>query len=256
MTFNISFFYIQSTSAYDNIYLKVKNMYKILIIEDEYHIRAIIKEYFEMKNMKVIEASNGYEGIELIDHSIDLILLDIMMPGIDGYEVCKQLRMKSNKPIMFISALSEDDNQLKAFELGADDYITKPFKPSILYAKVLAMIKRDQKIEETIVTYGKIKINKSNHTLIVDNQEYNLSHKEYELLMYMCTHNNQLLTREQILDNVWGYDYYGNFRAVDTYIKRLRKKLGIYHPYIQTVIKTGYIFKVVEMNEDIKTNDI
>ena len=235
---------------------EVIKMFKILVIEDEYHIRHIIKEYFSLKDMEVIEAYNGYEGLQLIDSSIDLILLDIMMPGIDGYEVCKLLREKTNKPILFISALSEDENQLKAYELGADDYITKPFKPSILYAKCLAMIKRDQKLEQDIFTLGHIQLDKVNHILTIDEKTIELSHKEYELLSYLCEHSNQLLTRTQILNKIWGYDYYGDGRAVDTYIKKLRKKLGKYSCYIQTVIKTGYILKVVNDDEEITKTDI
>lgn len=229
-------------------------MYKILIVEDEYHIRHIVKEYFEMKNMTIVEASNGYEALSCIDNSIDLILLDIMMPGIDGYEVCKQLRQRTSKPIIFISALSEEENQIMAYELGADDYITKPFKLSILYAKVLAMIKRDQKIDNQILNYGHVQLDCINHILIVDQQYITLAHKEYELIYYLCKHHNQLLTREQILDTVWGYDYYGDGRAVDTYIKKLRKKLGKYSCYIQTVIKTGYMFKVVNDDENSKSH--
>lgn len=224
-------------------------MYNVLVVEDEFHIRNIIKEFFEMKGIHVIEACQGYEALELINDNIDLILLDVMMPGIDGYEVCKQMRMKSSKPIIFLSALSEDENQLMAYQLGADDYMTKPFKPSILYAKVIAMIRRDQKRDEDIVTYGHIQLDKINHLLIVDNQPVALPHKEYELLAYLCQHDRQLLTREQILDKIWGYDYYGDGRAVDTYIKKLRKKLGKYSAYIQTIIKTGYMFKVVNDDE-------
>lgn len=225
-------------------------MHKILVVEDEYHIRNIIKEYFVNRDVVVIEASQGYEALQLMNHDIDLILLDIMMPGIDGYEVCKQLRMKYDKPILFISALSEDENQLKAYELGADDYITKPFKPSILYAKCLAMIKRDQRIEDNTIQLGHIVLNKTNHTLLIDNSPVILANKEYELLEYLCQNHDRLLTREQILDKIWGYDYYGDGRAVDTYIKKLRKKLGNYSDYIQTVIKTGYMIKVVEIDEE------
>lgn len=229
-------------------------MYKVLVVEDEYHIRHIITEYFTLNDVEVIEACNGYEALDYIDDSIDLILLDIMMPGIDGYEVCKLLRLKSNKPILFMSALSEDENQLKAYELGADDYITKPFKPSILYAKCMAMIKRDKKLEQDTITLGHIQIDKINHLLIVDDETMELAHKEYELLVYLCEHPNQLLNRIQILNKIWGYDYYGDGRAVDTYIKKLRKRLGKYSYYIQTVIKTGYILKVVDNNETVKTN--
>ncbi len=224
-------------------------MYKILIVEDEYHIRNIIHEYFAMKNIEVVEACNGYEALELMNDNIDLILLDIMMPGIDGYEVCKQLRMKSSKPIIFISALQEEQNQLMAYDLGADDYITKPFKPSLLYAKCLAIIRRDKKVEEDIITFGKIKLDKINHLLIIDEKLQILANKEYELLSYLCQYEGRLLSREQILNHVWGYDYFGDGRAIDTYIKKLRKKLGKYSSYIQTVIKTGYMFKVVNNDE-------
>ncbi|MEG0367340.1 MAG: response regulator transcription factor [Coprobacillus sp.] len=227
-------------------------MYKILVVEDEYHIRTIIKDYFGARDIEVIEASNGYEALQLIHNQIDLVLLDIMMPGIDGYEVCKQLRLRYQRPIIFISALSQDENQLTAYGLGADDYITKPFMPSILYAKCIAMIKRDQKIEEDILVLGHIKIDRANHILFIDNQAVLLAHKEYELLEYLCQHHDHLLTREQILDKIWGYDYYGDGRAVDTYIKKLRKKLGQYAHYIQTVIKTGYMLKVVDEDEEKK----
>ncbi|MEG0453602.1 MAG: response regulator transcription factor [Coprobacillus sp.] len=225
-------------------------MYKILVVEDEYHIRNIIKEFFLNRDLMVIEASQGYEALELMNNDIDLILLDIMMPGIDGYEVCKQLRMKYDKPILFISALSEDENQLKAYELGADDYITKPFKLSILYAKSIAIIKRDQKIEDNIMRLGHIMLDKTNHILVIDDNPVVLAHKEYELLEYLFQNHDRLLTREQILDKIWGYDYYGDGRAVDTYIKKIRKKLGKYSHYIQTVIKTGYMLKEVEIDEE------
>lgn len=225
-------------------------MYKVLVVEDEYHIRNIITEYFSLRDIEVVNACNGYEALDMIDESIDLILLDIMMPGIDGYEVCKQLRLKNNKPIIFLSALSEDKNQLMAYEIGADDYITKPFKPSILYAKVIAMIKRDQKVESNIISYGHVQLDKINHLLIIDHIPQNLANKEFELLKYLMENQGYLLTRESILDKIWGYDYFGDGRAVDTYIKKLRKKLGKYSNYIQTVIKTGYMFKVVKKDAD------
>ena len=211
-------------------------MYKVLIIEDEFHIRQIIKDYFSLKGIEVVEATQGYEALSMINETIDLILLDIMMPGIDGYEVCKQLRLKTEKPIIFMSALSQD-------------YIIKPFQLSLLHAKVIAMIKRDQKKEENILTVGHLQLDRINRILIIDQQKITLAHKEYELLEYLCMHVNQLLTRQQILDHIWGYDYYGDGRAVDTYIKKLRKKLGKYACYIQTVIKTGYMLKVVNVSE-------
>lgn len=230
-------------------------MYKILIIEDEYHIRNIIHEYFCVRDIDVIEACQGYEALELIDENIDLVLLDVMMPGIDGYEVCRQLRRLYHVPIIFMSALSQEQNQLMAYELGGDDYVTKPFKLSILYAKVIALIKRDKKIHQDIMKIGAIQLDCMNHLLVVDGNTVPLENKEYELLHLMCVHQNQTLTRQQILDSIWGYDYFGDGRAVDTYIKKIRKKLGKYACYIQTVIKTGYILKVEKSDEkDIENN--
>ena len=144
----------------------------------------------------------------------------------------------------------KEENQLLAYQLGADDYIIKPFQLSLLHAKVIAMIKRDQKKEEDILSVGHLQLDRINRILIIDQQRISLAHKEYELLEYLCMHVNQLLTRQQILDHIWGYDYYGDGRAVDTYIKKLRKKLGKYACYIQTVIKTGYMLKVVVSDED------
>lgn len=226
-----------------------ETMYQILLVEDEYHIRNIIKEYFTLRDIEIIEAVNGQQALELMDSNINLVLLDIMMPQIDGYEVCKRIRKKYRVPIIFISALSQEDNQLLGYELGADDYMTKPFKPSILYMKCLAFIKRDQKVEDNVLRFGHIKLDKENHLLMVDENIDTLTHKEFEVLSYLCDHHGQLLSRDQILDYVWGYDYFGDGRAVDTYIKKLRKKLGKYACYIHTVVKTGYMFKVVECNE-------
>lgn len=220
-------------------------MKKILLVEDEYHIRKIISEYFGMKNVEVVEAMNGYEALEKIDDTIELVLLDIMMPGIDGYEVCSQLRKKYSLPIIFISALSQEENQLKAYELGADDYLTKPFKSSILYAKCQAVLKRFNKEENDRLIFGKIEIDTNHHLLLVEQKAIPLAPKEYELLMYLCQHQGKGLPRELLLDKIWGYDYFGDGRAVDTYIKKLRKKLEPYH-YIQTIVKTGYMFKVVD----------
>ena len=225
-------------------------MYQVLLIEDDFDIRHIIKTYFEKREIQIIEACDGHQGLSLMHSQIQLVLLDIMMPGIDGYEVCKQLRLKTKRPVIFMSALSQEENQLLAYQLGADDYIIKPFQLSLLHAKVIAMIKRDQKKEEDILSVGHLQLDRINRILIIDQQRISLAHKEYELLEYLCMHVNQLLTRQQILDHIWGYDYYGDGRAVDTYIKKLRKKLGKYACYIQTVIKTGYMLKVVVSDED------
>lgn len=226
---------------------KVFELKKILLVEDEYHIRQIITEYFATRNIEVIQAMNGYDALDKINETIDLVLLDIMMPGIDGYEVCMKMKQNYQTPIIFISALSEEENQLKAYELGADDYLTKPFKSSILYAKCQAVLKRFNKEENHLLSYGNIQIDTNHHVLFIQNKAITLAPKEYELLLYLCKYQGQVLSRELLIDRVWGYDYFGDGRAVDTYIKKLRKKLKPYDHYIQTIVKTGYMFKVVDL---------
>ena len=223
---------------------------KVLLVEDEKLIRQFIVEYFQKQGEEVIEASDGYEGLSLLDDSFDLVLLDIMMPGIDGYEVCQQIRYQYQCPIIFISALSEEDNQLQAYQLGGDDYITKPFLPSILYAKCLAICKRQDPQVSNIKTFHHLQIDYTNHQVYIDSQQIEFTYKEYLLLEYLTKNPYRLLEREQILDAIWGYDYYGEARAVDTYIKKVRKKLGKYQYYIQTVFKVGYLFKDGEENEN------
>ncbi|UTY40775.1 response regulator transcription factor [Allocoprobacillus halotolerans] len=219
---------------------------KILLIEDEKLIRQFIVEYFQKQGEEVIEASDGYEGLSLLDESFDLVLLDIMMPGIDGYEVCKQIRQKNDIPILFISALSDDDNKLKGYDVGADDFISKPFTPSLLYAKCNALLKRFKKDEEqaTTIDEGMIHINDDTHEVFIDGEKTALSHKEYQMLIYFIDNKRKILSRDQLLDHIWGYDYYGDQRIVDTYVKKLRKKLKEAAPYIQTVVKIGYMFDV------------
>lgn len=219
---------------------------KILLIEDEKLIRQFIVEYFQKQGEEVIEASDGYEGLSLLDESFDLVLLDIMMLGIDGYEVCKQIRQKNDIPILFISALSDDDNKLKGYDVGADDFISKPFTPSLLYAKCNALLKRFKKDEEqaTTIDEGMIHINDGTHEVFIDGEKTALSHKEYQMLIYFIDNKRKILSRDQLLDHIWGYDYYGDQRIVDTYVKKLRKKLKEAAPYIQTVVKIGYMFDV------------
>lgn len=218
-------------------------VFKVLLIEDDKDIRTIITKYFQKRDMRVIEAMDGHMGLSLIDETVDLVLLDIMMPGIDGYEVCYQIRQKYTCPIVFISALSEEDNQLKAFELGGDDYISKPFLPSILYAKCLAICKRQTNDLSHLYQFHDLAIDYMNHQVFLHKEELKLTHKEFLLLEYLIKNKNHLLSREQILNALWGYDYYGDGRAVDTYVKKLRKKLGTYQKYIHTVFKVGYMFK-------------
>ena len=219
---------------------------KVLLIEDEKLIRMFIVEYFDKQKASVVEASDGYEGLSLLDDSFDIVLLDIMMPGIDGYEVCKLIRQKSDVPILFISALSEDDNKLKGYDLGADDFISKPFTPSLLYAKCKALLKRVNK-ENRSLDVGIIHIDEDTHEVYIRDELIQLSNKEYLLLIYFIENRRKILSRDQLLDHIWGYDYYGDQRIVDTYVKKLRKKLLDAAPYIQTVVKTGYMFDLKEL---------
>lgn len=219
---------------------------KVLLIEDEKLIRMFIVEYFDKQKASVVEASDGYEGLSLLDDSFDIVLLDIMMPGIDGYEVCKLIRQKSDVPILFISALSEDDNKLKGYDLGADDFISKPFTPSLLYAKCKALLKHVNK-ENRSLDVGIIHIDEDTHEVYIRDELIQLSNKEYLLLIYFIENRRKILSRDQLLDHIWGYDYYGDQRIVDTYVKKLRKKLLDAAPYIQTVVKIGYMFDLKEL---------
>jgi two-component system OmpR family response regulator len=221
---------------------------KILLVEDEQLIRMFIVEYFNKMGAKVVEAVDGYEALSLLNDSFDIVLLDIMMPGIDGYEVCKLIRQKSEIPILFISALSEEENKLKGYELGADDFISKPFTPSVLYAKCLALVKRMKK-EFRSYNEGMIRIDEDTHEVYVEDQLIQLSHKEYLLLVYFIENKRKVLSRDQLLDHIWGYDYFGDQRIVDTYVKKLRKKLLNASSYIQTVVKIGYKFDPKESKE-------
>lgn len=219
---------------------------RVLLVEDEKLIRVFIVEYFNKQNAEVVEASDGYEALSLLDDAFDIVLLDIMMPGIDGYEVCKLIRQKSEVPILFISALSEDDNKLKGYALGADDFISKPFTPSLLYAKCNALLKRVKK-ESNAIDEGIIHIDEDTHEVFINQESVQLSHKEYTMLIYFIKNKRKILSRDQLLDHIWGYDYYGDQRIVDTYVKKLRKKIRDAAPYIQTVVKIGYMFDPKEI---------
>lgn len=222
---------------------------KVLLVEDEKLIRMFIVEYFNKQDAVVIESSDGYEALALFDETYDIVLLDIMMPGIDGYEVCKLIRQKSDVPILFISALSEEENKLKGYELGADDFISKPFAPSLLYAKCNVLLKRLNKDNKSL-NEGMIRIDEDTHEVFISEEQIQLSHKEYELLLYFIENKRKILSRDQLLDRIWGYDYYGDQRIVDTYVKKLRKKLLSASPYIQTVVKIGYMFDPKRINNE------
>lgn len=220
----------------------------ILIIEDEIRIRFLLKDYLLSEGFSVIEACDGEEGLMAFkNNNVDLILLDIMMPKIDGLTVLENIRTVSDIPIILLTAKSQEEDKLYGYDIGADDYITKPFSPKILVAKVKALLKRTADLNEdksSTKNYNGLTINKLAHEVKVDNVQLSLSPKEYELLVYLCDNIGIALTRDTILDNVWGIDYYGDLRTVDTNIKRLREKLGEKANYIVTVRGSGYKFDV------------
>lgn len=220
----------------------------ILIIEDEIRIRVLLRDYLKRDGFNVIEAADGDEGINAFqNNSIDLILLDIMMPRVDGITVLETIRNVSNVPIILLTAKSQEEDKLFGYELGTDDYITKPFSPKVLIAKVKALLKRTCDDSNTVTSskdFNGVSINKLAHEVKVDGITLNLSPKEFELLVYLTDNIGIALTRDTILDNVWGIDYYGDLRTVDTNIKRLREKLGSKANYIITVRGSGYKFEV------------
>jgi DNA-binding response OmpR family regulator len=218
----------------------------ILIAEDEERLRKLISKYLKIEGYIVYEASDGKEALDIFEsHQIDLIILDVMMPEINGWMVCKRVRRVSNIPIIMLTAYSEEEDKLFGFDLGVDDYITKPFSTRELIARTKALLKRSGKTGiEGEISIGSIKINTSSRKVEVNNEEIRLSPKEYDVLMFFVDNGEIALTREQIITRIWGYDYYGDNRTVDTTIKRLRKKLNEEGNRIQTIRGVGYRFEV------------
>lgn len=219
---------------------------KILIVEDEIRIRFLLRDYLKKEGFEVLEASDGEEAIRVFGTTnVDLIVLDVMMPKLDGFNVCKTLRKVSSVPIILLTAKSEEEDKLFGYELGADDYMTKPFSPKVLVAKVKALIKRvNTPKDQNILNYDGLKINKLSHEVTLHDESLSLSPKEYDLLIYLSSNEGIALSRDKILDNVWGYDYFGDIRTVDTNIKRLREKLLDKADFIATVRGSGYKFEV------------
>lgn len=220
----------------------------ILLVEDDMLMREVITDYFKKEQWDVFEAENGRVALDIFEqNSVDLVVLDIMMPEMDGWSVCKRIREKSDVPIMIMTARAEDDDQLMGFELGADEYVTKPLSPRVLVARATALMKRTEgtmgREGETLV-YGDLMVNRSAYTVFVAGTKINLSPKEYDLLLFLIKHYGKVLPREYILDSVWGYDYLGDLRTVDTHIKKLRAKLGDEGRSIATVIRSGYKFEM------------
>lgn len=216
---------------------------KILVVDDEDLIRNVIKEYLTMDDYTVDEAGNGEEAIEKAkNNDYNLIIMDIMMPKMDGYQACKEIKKIKDVPFIMLSARSEEYDKLIGFDLGIDDYVTKPFSPKELVARVKAILKRNSTNTYTYKFEGLI-INDLAHEVRVDNVKINLTPKEYDLLKYLVTNKNIALSREQLLTNIWGYDFFGDDRTIDTHIKTLRNSLGKYRKFIVTVRAIGYKFE-------------
>ncbi|GAU76360.1 response regulator transcription factor [Fusibacter sp. 3D3] len=222
-------------------------MYTIMVVEDERRLREIIVKYFIAEGFKVLEAENGRAAIELVKmESVDVILMDVMMPELNGFEACKQIRTFSDALVIMLTARDDDEDKIKGFDCGADEYVTKPFSPKVLVARVNALLKRlGNKTEaQDYIQISGLKIYKENYEVYDMGKEVKLSPKEYDLLLLLVENRNAVLTRETILNKVWGYDYYGDYRTVDTHIKKLRKKLPHSSDAIKTIVKLGYKFEV------------
>ncbi|MCT4598588.1 MAG: response regulator transcription factor [Vallitalea sp.] len=223
----------------------------ILVVEDEARMREIICDYLEIDGYTVYQASNGIEALDIFGkNNIDLVLLDIMMPGLDGWSVCRRIRKKSNVLIIILSARSDEDDKLLGFELGADEYVTKPFSPKVLVARVSTLINRFNQIDSSkdmknTINKNEIEIDKNAYSVKIEGKEVVFNRKEYDLLLLLLENEGIVLNRDRIIDNIWGYDYIGDGRVVDTNIKTIRKKLGNSSKYIQTVVGVGYKFEVI-----------
>ena len=219
----------------------------ILIVDDEARMRKLIKDFLQAKGFSILEAEDGEKALEMFEENkskINLILLDVMMPKLDGWSVLRQIRQNSKVPIIMLTARGEEQDELFGFELGVDEYISKPFSPKILVARVEAILKRTQKDVKQIKDYGGIEVDKEGRTVKVDGKPIELSLREYELLIYLIENENIALSRDKILNNVWNYDYYGDSRTIDSHIKKIRHKLGKKGKYIQTMRGVGYKFEI------------
>ena len=220
----------------------------ILVVDDEARMRKLIKDFLSNKGYHIIEAEDGEKALEEYEkneNKIMLILLDVMMPKLDGWSVLRQIRQTNKEvPIIMLTARGEEQDELFGFELGVDEYISKPFSPKILVARVEAILKRVSKNENEVKNYGGIEINKEGRTVSVDGKQIELSLREYELLTYLVENENIALSREKILNSVWNYDYYGDSRTIDSHVKKIRHKLGKKGKYIKTIRGVGYKFEV------------
>lgn len=222
---------------------------KILVVDDESRMRKLVKDFLTKKNFQVLEAGNGEEAMDIFyeEKDIALIILDVMMPKMDGWEVCREIRKNSKVPIIMLTARSDERDELLGFDLGVDEYISKPFSPKILVARVEAILRRTgQSNPEDVLSAGGIVIDKAAHLATVDGNPMELSFKEFELLTYFLENEGIALSREKILNSVWNYDYFGDARTIDTHVKKLRSKMGDKGEYIKTVWGMSYKFEVDE----------
>lgn len=220
---------------------------KILVVDDESRMRKLVKDFLEKKNFRVLEAGDGEEAMDIFyeEKDIALLILDVMMPKMDGWEVCREIRKNSKVPIIMLTARGDERDELLGFDLGVDEYISKPFSPKILVARVEAILRRTQGSGNTDeISAGGIVVDKAAHTVMSDGSPVDLSFKEFELLTYFIENQGIALSREKILNNVWNYDYFGDARTIDTHVKKLRSKLGDKGEYIKTIWGMGYKFEV------------
>lgn len=219
---------------------------KILIVDDESRMRKLVHDFLARKGYEVVEAENGEAAVDLFfeEKEIALIILDVMMPKMDGWQVCRTIRQYSPVPIIMLTAKSEERDELLGFELGVDEYISKPFSPKILVARVEAILRRSGVAATEVIKLGGIELDRSAHQVRIDGTPIDLSVKEFELLAYFIENKGIALSREKILNNVWNYDYYGDARTIDTHVKKLRGKMGEKGDYIKTIWGMGYKFEV------------
>lgn len=219
---------------------------KILVVDDESRMRKLVKDFLVKNNFDVLEAEDGSAALDIFfeQKDIALIILDVMMPKMDGWEVCREIRSYSKVPIIMLTARTDEKDELQGFQLGVDEYISKPFSPKILVARVEAVLRRtNQANTEEIMEAGGIQINKAAHIVMIDNKAIELSYKEFELLTYFMENKGIALSREKILNNVWNYDYFGDARTIDTHVKKLRSKMGEKGDLIKTIWGMGYKFE-------------
>lgn len=221
---------------------------KILVVDDEARMRKLVKDFLSVKGFTVMEAANGEEAVDLFFEQKDivLIILDVMMPKMDGWETLRTIRKYSQVPIIMLTARGEERDELQGFDLGVDEYISKPFSPKILVARVEAILRRSNAASSDEVELGGICMDKAAHQVTIDGKNIELSYKEFELLSYFLENQGIALSREKILNNVWNYDYFGDARTIDTHVKKLRSKMGDKGDFIKTIWGMGYKFEVSE----------